>query len=314
MTTPVVAGSQGLKEQKEQQGPEWSELPRLSQAGGLELAARRVVEGLYAGRHRSPFHGPAVEFADHRPYQAGDDLRSVDWKVLARSDHLLVRRYREERDLPLTVVLDTSASMAYGEPTKHRWAMIAAAALGWLAVEQGDRVRLIAGAERTATWSAEFGGPSALPQMLSALSALTWQGAGDLPRLLTDLGQRLRRRAALVVFSDLLTDVAAFARPLGALAARGHDVALVQVLDRSEVDLPATWGAARLIDPEGRHTDVACDAAAAKVGYDALMHDHVQQCRRVAAGCRADHVLAVTDQDAADVLGAWLHRRQGRAC
>lgn len=293
-------------------GTALASIPRLSASGSLELAARRVVEGLYAGRHRSPFHGPAVEFADHRAYQPGDDLKSVDWKVLARSDHLLVRRYREERDLPLTLVLDTSASMAYGAPAKDAWARLACAALGWLAIDQGDRVRLVHGAAQVDGRSPDLGGPGAVPRLVALLGHLPTAGASDLPRLLADLGARLERRTLLVVVSDLLVDPAELAKPLGALAARGHDLALIQVLDRSECALPAEWGAALLTDPEGRHGDVPCDADAAKAGFDTAMRDHVQACRRVAAGCRADHELAVTDEGAADVLGRWLHRRWRR--
>jgi len=291
-------------------------VPRLAQAGTLELAARRTVQGLYAGRHGSPYAGPAVEFHDHRPYLPGDDLRSVDWKAFARSDHLLIRRHREERDLPLVLVLDTSASMDYrgGEtgPTKREWALLAAAALALLAFDQGDRVRMAYGASSLDGLGPERGGAAGLAPLLTELGGLRWSGAGDLPRLLGTLGGQLRRRALVIVLSDLLGDVHAFSRALGALAARGHDLAAVQVLDPSELSLPEAWGRSRLSDPENVAPAVDCDSAAAKTTYDAAMRVHLAACRRAAAASRADHLLADTARPVGEVLGAWLHARGRR--
>ncbi len=283
-------------------------IPRLSQ-GALELAAKRAVEGLYAGRHRSPFTGSAVEFSDHRPYQPGDDLRSVDWKAYGRSDHLLIRRYREERDLPLVLVLDASASMDYGEPHKGEWARLALAALALLAIDQGDRVRVVVDGMPV---TGELGGPGAVPQVSTALDAVRWQGRGDAAAGATALAAWLTRRTLVVFISDLLGDPATLARPFGALAGRGHELAVIQVLDRSELALPAAWGACAIRDPEGRVPDLACDAVSAKAAYDAAMQAHLTAVRQSLAGCRADHHLIATDQDVANALGAWLHRRRRR--
>src|SRR5262245_6098622 len=108
----------------------------------LELAARLVVEGLRTGHHRSPLHGFTAEFSQHRPYRAGDDLKFLDWKLLARTDRLYTRQFRETTNMATVIALDTSASMAFpdGEASKFRYAQIVAAALSWLIVEQGDAV------------------------------------------------------------------------------------------------------------------------------------------------------------------------------
>jgi uncharacterized protein (DUF58 family) len=276
-------------------------VPRLAD---LELSARRVVEGLYAGRHRSPYAGAAVEFADHRPYQPGDDLRLIDWRVAARRDTLLLRRHHEERDLPLALLLDTSASMAYGSPTKHDHARLAAAALGLLAIEQGDRLRLITDHSDDACTT-----PTALCAHLDRCPAT---GAAALAQLCDRAATRLRRRTLVVVFSDLLTDPALCGAALGRLAGRGHDLALIQVLDRSELALPADWGRCQLRDPEGQLPERACDASAVKDAYDAAMQDHLAACRRMAHAVQADHVLLPTDVSVAQVLGDWLRRRVTR--
>lgn len=285
-----------------------ADVARLSRAGQLELSARRVVEGLYAGRHRSPQLGPASEFADHRPYVPGDDLRSIDWRAFARSDHLLVRRYREERDLPLVLALDTSASMEYGEPPKSRWATLAAAALGLLACDQGDRVRLCS----PGALGPERGGPAGATALCDELSRLRFAGAGDGAALLEEAGRRLERRSLVVLLGDLLAEPEPLARAAGALAARGHEVAALQVLDASELALPADWGRSTLEDPEGSVAPLGCDAAEMKTAYDAAMRDHRLRLGRTLAAARAELVAAPTAQEPAAVLGGWLQRRSRR--
>ncbi len=288
------------------------DVPRLARSGALELTARRVVEGLYAGRHRSPYLGPATEFADHRPYAPGDDLRSIDWRAYARSDHLLVRRYREERDLPLMLAIDTSASMAYGSPEKSAWAAIASAALGMLAIDQGDRVRVCAARDGAARWTAELSGSPGANALCAELSELRWSGAASAADLLAEIARRLERRSLVVLMSDLLGDPLELARQAGVLAARGHELVGLHILDRSEVELPASWGLVSLSDPESAHAPISCDAAQTKVAYDRAMAEHRERCARALAGARAEHVAVVTDQEPSEILGRWLHRRARR--
>lgn len=293
-----------------------TDVPRLDRT--LELAARRVVEGLHAGRHRSPATGSSPEFSDHRAYLPGDDLRAVDWKVAARRDQLLVRRFREERDLPLVLLLDCSASMAWregGRATKRDWAALAAATLAVHACAQGDRVRiaggdsrLLAAAGQTA-WPAVLSGPAGAAGAVALLDRLPAGGPGDPASLLAETGSRLRRRSLLVLLSDLLCRPESLAQPLGALAARGHELAVVQVLDPAELALPADWGLVHLDDPEGWVPTRTCRADEAKTSYDAAMTTHLEACARVCTGARCDHVLADTSQAVAEVVGRWLHRR-----
>lgn len=289
------------------------QVPRLSQATGLGLAARRVVEGLYGGRHRSPSLGAATEFHDHRPYQPGDDLRQIDWKAYGRSDHLLIRRYQEERDLPVTLVLDRSASMAYGRPNKFDWARLAATAIALLAIDQGDRVRLAAGLHSLDLWTGDLGGPAAAEACCQQLADLHTGAAEDLSALLADVGSRLERRSLLIVFSDLLAPTTVeLARAFGALRARGHDLVAIQVLDRSELDLPRDWGPSRLHDPEERCDALVADPAALAESYGVRLQAHLADCRRLLAAVHGDLVLAATDRDVGQVLGDWLHQRERR--
>ena len=242
-------------------------VPRLP-AAALELAARRALEGRRGGRHRSPFHGSAVEFSDHRAYQAGDDLRHMDWRILARRDQMLTRRYREERSLPVVLLLDSSASMDWGDPSKLQHATICLAALGLLALTQGDEVRIAAGANAVAAIAEPLCGEGSTSEMCRRLAAAS-AGPGDPARIVSSCAAHLPRRHLLVVASDLLdSDPAELARAFGAAHARGHECAVLQILTRAEIDLPAAWGACAISDPEGRTTAFACDAGAAKRAYD----------------------------------------------
>jgi uncharacterized protein (DUF58 family) len=286
-----------------------NDVPRLARVGGLELAARRVLDGLGGGRHRAPALGAASEFHDHRAYQPGDDLRHLDWRVAARTDHLRIRRYREDRELPLVLLLDTSASMAWGAPDKLATAALLAAVLGLLACDQGDRVRLVRGGEAP---TASLGGPVGARTLCTLLDQARGAGAADPAELLASTGARLERRSLLVLLSDFLQPPTRLATVAASLVARGHEVVALQVLDRQEVDLPAAWAATTLVDPEGRHPLLAVDAAAAKAGYDAAMRAHREGLARALAGARAELVTCLTDESPALILGTWLRRRAGR--
>ena len=293
----------------------WAEkardVPRLP-AAVLELAARRALEGRRGGRHRSPFHGSAVEFSDHRAYQPGDDLRHLDWRLLARRDQLLTRRYREERSLPLVLVLDTSASMDWGEPSKLQHATVCLAALGLLALSQGDEVRVAADANVIKAIAEPLSGEASIAELCRRLAAAP-AGAGEAVQVIASCAARLPRRHLLVLASDLLdADPAGLARALGASHARGHECAVLQILTRAELDLPAAWGSCAVSDPEGRSAAFACDASVAKRAYDAAIASHVEACARACAASHTDHRLCVTDEAAAATVGRWLAARKAR--
>lgn len=287
-------------------------VPRLD-AAAVELAARRSLDGLRSGRHRSAFHGSAVEFSDHRAYQPGDDLRHLDWRILARRDQLLTRRYREERSLPLALIVDASASMDWGSPAKLDHARVLLAALGILALVQGDEVRVCAGSGDDAAPGPALAGEGSAAELCRRMSAAAPGGRGEPARLASAAAARLPRRHLLVLASDLLdADPGPLGSALGTVHARGHEVAILQVLAPEELSLPADWGPSAISDPEGRHPSFACDATAAKSDYDAAIHAHLEACARACAAASADHRLASTGEPAAALLGRWLAARRAR--
>src|SRR5215208_4894902 len=152
----------------------------LAGIGDLELVARIIVEGLVSGLHRSPFHGYSAEFSQYRHYRPGDDLKYVDWKLVARTGRLYTRQFRETTNMAAVIVLDTSASMAFPAAallTKFRYAVMIAAALAHLVSNQGDAVGLYAAAEPNLVFLQARAGRAHLRRVLAALTALAPQGA-----------------------------------------------------------------------------------------------------------------------------------------
>ena len=232
--------------------------------GGIEVVARGVVEGFLAGLHRSPFRGFSVEFAEHRPYQPGDEPRYLDWKVLGKRDRLYVKQYEEETNLRATLVLDTSRSMGYtGDPehtlSKHDWATRFTAALALVLLRQRDATGLITYDDdvRVAVPPrARRGQWHVLVRELAAQSPARGTSAERaLPRVL----ELLKRRGLVVLVSDLLVDRERTLLALRYLRHRGHHVTVFHVMDPTEVAL-AGPAEARYVDPETDDSVVASSA------------------------------------------------------
>lgn len=285
--------------------------PRLARRAGLELAARRTLDGLYAGMHRTSQLGSSVDFAEHRAYQPGDDLRAIDWRAFARTDRLLLRRWHDERRLPLALLVDGSSSMDYGTPPKIATAQVIAAALGLMAIDQGDEVRVLTGADPGA-WPRSLGGPGSAGQLVAAIELEDRRVRYDAVATLTAAADHLHRRSLIVLVGDLLAEPAPLAAAAARAAGRGHEVAAIQVLDTTELALPAEWGRSLLVDPEGDLADVTCDAAEAKAGYDAAIAAHLAELHRRLGAARADHLLVRSSDDPAAALARWLLGRRRR--
>jgi uncharacterized protein (DUF58 family) len=214
-----------------------AELARLH---SLEVAARLVVEGLQTGAHRSPHKGHSVDFADHRPYVAGDDLRHLDWKVLGRSDRLVLKRYEAETDLGCTLVVDGSASMGYrGEraaQSKYQYAATIAASMAYLILQQQDRAGLVIFSEQ-AVVEHKPGRAGQFERVCRALEKHTPAQGTDAVKAMEHLVQPAYHKGLVIVLSDFLSEPATITDTLDRLRHRGHDVALVWILDPDEIDL-----------------------------------------------------------------------------
>ena len=237
----------------------------------LELATRLVVEGLRSGPHRSPFHGFSTEFSQHRPYRPGDDFRHLDWKLLARTNRLYSRQFRETTNMSLMIVLDSSASMSFpaGAVSKFRYASIVAGALAYLAVSGGDRAGLMSMTGDALTFVPAKGGRAHLRTLLAQIERLTPAGSWQPARALSRAADLLKRRGLMIVVSDFYDAEDETWRELRRARRRGHDVAMLQIVSRNELTFEYR-GARQFEDLESGATRLL-DAAAGAIDYRAAM-------------------------------------------
>ncbi len=258
--------------------------------GGIEVVARGVVEGFLSGLHRSPFRGFSVEFAEHRPYQPGDELRYLDWKILGKRDRLYVKQYEEETNLRATLVLDISRSMhwkgnAERGLTKLEYATRLAAALALVLLRQRDATGLIAFDDAVRSVVPPRARSGQWHQVVRALAALEPGGGTAAEPALRRVTALLRRRGMVIFVSDLLVERDLVLTALRYLRHRGHQVTVFHIMDPAEIELlgPAE---ARYVDPESGDSVVA-SAAALRREYRATVDRVVAAWRRA---CRSSGI------------------------
>ena len=204
----------------------------LAEIKGLRLRARHLVEGYVAGLHRSPYRGFSIEFAEHRDYAPGDDLRYVDWKVFGRSDKVYLKQYEDETNLLCYLVLDVSESMTYKSRSaalsKLEYAQCLAAALAWLVLRQQDAAGLAMFDDQIRAMVRPAGNPSHLEQILQAMENATAGKRTAIGPIFHELAQRLSKRGVVVVLSDFFDDTRSLVAGLKHFRHRRHDVMLLQ--------------------------------------------------------------------------------------
>src|SRR5919202_2240399 len=269
----------------------------IAALGHIELVARWIVDGFLTGLHRSPRKGFSVEFAEHRPYQAGDELRYVDWKIAARADRWVVKQYEEETNLRATIVLDVSRSMDWtGSParlTKLAYAEQLAAALALLFLRQRDAVGLIRFDDAVRTLLPPR---SRRAQWKRIVGALEGGGGGTVtqaPGALEEAGRLIRRRGMIVLISDLLVDADHVVRVVRGLRQAGHQVIVLHIVDPAERELPFASDAI-FVDPESGE-EVPATVADVRAAYRATMLEAIGEWRSALAAAGATHELIPTD-------------------
>ena len=277
----------------------------------LEIKARDVVEGYLAGMHKSPYHGFSVEFAQHREYVPGDDLRHVDWKVFGRSDRYYVKQYEEETNLVAHVVLDTSESMTFksGTVSKLEYAGLAAASLIYLILHQRDAASLaLFGSEiyqvlQPRTHPAHFKlavGNIAMPRI---------QKNTDIGSILHGLADRLQRRGLILLLSDLLDDPVSILQGLSHLKHKEHDVIVLHVLDHAERTFPYD----RMTRFEGLENGpkITADPRSLRSTYLAEVNAYLKTLKKGCLAHRVDYKLLDTRESLDVALSSYLAARAG---
>jgi uncharacterized protein (DUF58 family) len=280
----------------------------LAHIADLELIARIIVDGLVSGPHRSPFHGYSAEFSQYRHYQPGDDLKYVDWKLVARTDRVYTKQFRETTNMAASFVVDASGSMAFPSSlSKFRYASIVAAALAHLVSRQGDAVGLVTGGESKDAFLPPRAGRQHLRRVLSALSSLQPAGAWTAGPTIRRAAERLKRRGLLIVLSDFYENEDEAFAELRRAVRMGHDVAAFQIVSRNELEFPYA-GDLEFADVETGQT-LVLNAAAAKRDYTDVVSAFVEQCRRRATAEGIQYSLVVTDTPPERTLRSFLLAR-----
>lgn len=257
----------------------------LAQLERLALLSRRAFRGRVKGERRSPRKGISVEFSDYRPYGIGDDLRYVDWNIYGRLDRLYVKLFVDEEDLCLNILLDASASMAFGAPSKLAYGARLAAGLGFVGLVNLERVGVGVVRERLAEGAGPARGRSQILPLMDFLSRVRPAGGTSLNEGLAAWGVRTREAGLAVLISDLM-DPAGYERGLKTLLEHRHDLHVIHLLASEEMN-PAWGGDLRLEDAESGETrDLTLDAEAMRV-YRGRLRDFLE---RAEGFCRANEI------------------------
>lgn len=285
----------------------------MTRLEGLEWKARYVMEGFLGGLHESPFHGLSVEFLDYRDYQPGDDLRRVDWRLFARSDRLSVKRYEQETNARATLLLDTSASMAYrgarAWASKLEAAKTVAFALARLLLRQNDAVGLLALAASGAPAAPpRYVRPSQKPHhaglLVRELTALQPGGGAVLAELLERATRVMHRRSLVILLSDLLEPAERLEPLWRRLRFQGHECVCLQVLDGDELEFP--FDEAALFEDLETGVRRQVDGPRVRAAYQARLGAFMARHRERLVALDVPHATLRTDEDPGAALGRFL--------
>jgi uncharacterized protein (DUF58 family) len=285
----------------------------LAALQNLELVAARVVEGILTGTHRSKMKGGSSEFAEHRAYSAGDEVRRLDWRVVAKSDRYYIKQYHEESSLGVVLVLDASGSMAYGDSTRSKFlhARAAAACLSRLVLGQRDPVGLAVAQRKASTFLPARSSAGHLLGLLESLLKTEAKGRNDLLSTLDWLIRNLRRRSQFVLLTDGFVELDILEKLLLALAARGHQLLLLHVLAPEELTFSfkenSRFQCLETLD------EIDVDPIVFADTYLSRLQAFVDRLRRICLRAGGDYEPMRTDQPLGTVLGDYLRRRMRRS-
>jgi uncharacterized protein (DUF58 family) len=285
----------------------------LAKVRSLELQARLVVEGYLSGMHKSPYHGFSVEFAQHREYVPGDDIKHVDWKVYGRTGRFYLKQYDEETNLVCWLLVDISDSMRYAsrQVTKYDYASMAAASLAYLVLQQSDSIGLVTFDNQIRTFLKPSSQPSNMKEIIRVLNQGSSQAKTSMAPLFHELAERINRRSIIFVISDVFDDVDQVLMGLKHLRHKRHEVVLWHVLDAAELTFP--FQEATLFRGLEEYPQLLADPRSLRQSYLDQFREFVDQLTR---GCRAqniDYVQLRTDTRLDVALSSYLAHRLPRS-
>jgi uncharacterized protein (DUF58 family) len=281
----------------------------LARIGSLELVARTVVEGFISGLHHSPYLGFSTDFAEHRQYMPGDDIRHLDWKLLGRTDRLYIKKYQGDTNAQVHLLIDSSGSMGYGsgEITKLQYAQYLASALAFLAIRQHDSVGLIAFDERVVEHVPPRSKLGQLRTVLGLIERLEPGRTTALAEQLHRTAELITRRGIIVLISDLYSDTRPLLDGLEHLRFKGNEVIVFHLLDKQETDFK--FDEPVILEDSETQEQMHVLPEELRDEYVRAVKMHVDSLREGALGSGIDYELLMTSDPLDSALFSYLARR-----
>lgn len=283
----------------------------LAEIEGLQIAARQIVQGALAGVHRSLRRGSSIEFSEHKLYTPGDDIRHIDWRAFAKTDRYHVKQFEDETNLNVELLIDTSASMEFQSgalPSKLDYARQLAAAFSYLALRQGDATGLVTFSADGLEQLPARATSSHLMEIMHRLAGLQPHGATAVARSMEQFAQRSRRRAVVIVLTDLFDPAPELVDAFRRLTARRHDVALFHLLDPAELEFPYENPSTFLSMEDPRRLFV--HPRTLRNAYVKEMRAFLERTSRTLAEAGVDYQRVSTAENPAHVMAAFLRARE----
>ncbi len=285
----------------------------LARYGRLSLVARAVVEGFFSGVHRSPYKGFSVEFAEHRQYYPGDEIRHIDWRAFGKTDRYYIKEHEDETNLRAYLLVDASGSMAYrgAGVSKFQYAQYLAASMAYLMLHQRDAVGLAIHDHKPRAYLAPRTHSKQLPHLLHLLEQTEPGGETSLAPLWNSLAGQVRRRGMFMIFSDCFDRLGALLEALRRLCHRRHEVILFHLLAPEEIDFPFQKRSLfRSLERSGEQQPL--DPRQTREEYLRNFQDFCRELRVQARNLGVDYHLVRTDEPVDRALGIYLSHRRAR--
>jgi uncharacterized protein (DUF58 family) len=287
----------------------------LQKISKMELLAKQVMDGYVQGLHKSPHVGFALDFAQHRQYVAGDDIRRIDWRVYAKADRYYIKQYEVTTNLRCQIVLDASGSMRYqgaGDPiSKFRFGQFLAASLAYIVLHQQDAAGLITFDNKVRSFIPAKSTPSQLMRILRTLDTTHAEQESGIAPILHEVAERIDRRGMVVVISDLFEDADKLIEAMHHLRHKRHEVILLQTMANDELDFPfRKWSLFENLELSS--DKIKLDPALMRAAYLENLNKHQQALKEGLAKLHISHLLMNTSQPFDTALAAYLSKRMGR--
>ncbi len=268
----------------------------------LQLRAKAIVEGFYNGLHRSPYHGFSVEFSEYRPYTVGDDLRSLDWKLFARTDRYYIKQFEDETNRRCYLVFDQSKSMGFGslDYAKIEYARTLVATIAYYLTLQRDSIGLLTFDQEIGDFISARNRPGHLRQLFVSLSRPVAGTGTDIDTPLKQIASLVRRRGLIILVSDLLASIETLRTNLAYLRSRGHEVMILRTLDPSELELHLE-SPSMVVDMESGR-EIYLDPDAARESYRERFEEHQKQIQATCDALGVDLFMMRTDEPLENAL------------